>query len=180
MPAPHLAGTDDGDALDFPSCRFSAHTTRRLAPSGNMSAACSRGYCCYSAAAGALPAPVLLLLPHRARDHAHDEGARRRGEQPAACLPEGAPERRRRAAPADPCRGLSRSARFWQKAEGARPLPAVWGVASPIPWVELGPRRSKSRIGMMRPWPLTIALRKVAPREALGPLTGGMRAARWG
>jgi tetratricopeptide (TPR) repeat protein len=61
----------------------------------------------------------------------------------------------------------------------ARTLAQMLGAASPIPWVELG-----YALELGHRYDEALAqydhASEVAPRDALGPLTGGLRAARWG
>jgi len=63
--------------------------------------------------------------------------------------------------------------------EQARALAKVLGPASPVPWVELG---YALELGHRYDEALEQYDRaaEVAPRDPLGPLTAGLRAARWG
>jgi len=61
----------------------------------------------------------------------------------------------------------------------AQTLAQMLGAGSPIPWVELG-----YALELVHRYDEALAqydhAAEVAPRDALGPLTGGLRAARWG
>jgi tetratricopeptide (TPR) repeat protein len=61
----------------------------------------------------------------------------------------------------------------------ARALAQILGAASPIPWVELG-----YALELTHRYDEALVqydhAAEVAPHDALGPLTGGLRAARWG
>ena len=58
-------------------------------------------------------------------------------------------------------------------------LVGVLGASSPVPWVELGYGAELSH-GFGRALAYYDRAAEVAPTDALGPLTGGLRAARWG
>ena len=63
--------------------------------------------------------------------------------------------------------------------EQARALAGVLGPTSPVPWVELG-----YALELNHRYDEALEqydrAAEAAPRDALGPLTGGLRAARWG
>jgi tetratricopeptide (TPR) repeat protein len=69
--------------------------------------------------------------------------------------------------------------RIDQASAEAERLASVLGEQSPVPWVELG-----HALELSHRYPEALELydraASVAPRDPLGPRTGGMRAARWG
>jgi tetratricopeptide (TPR) repeat protein len=106
-------------------------------------------------------------------DKGQPEAATRELEAHLAKHPEAVPERRLL------IRIYASMGQLGHAQDQAEALEKVLGRASPIPWVELGYALELSHRydEALEQYDRAAA---VAPRDPLGPLTGGLRAARWG